>query len=73
MKNWKAVRLNVSSVANSHIELYDLSKDSGEKMDVARQNPGLIAQMEKLFKEAHTPDKNWPLLMNESSQIIQAN
>lgn len=73
MNNWKAVRLNVSSVADSHIELYDLSKDIEEKIDIAKQNPGIIAQMEILFKEAHTPDKNWPLLVNESSQFIQAN
>ncbi len=40
---------------------------------IARQNPEIIAQMGKLFNEAHTPDKNWPLLVSDNSQFIQAN
>jgi arylsulfatase A len=61
-KNWKGVRLNVRKDANAQIELYDLSKDPGEQVDVAKRNPGVVRRMEQIMKEAHVFNKDWPLL-----------
>jgi len=60
---WKGVRLNVSNVAP--MELYDLDADPGETKDVATAHPDIIARLDSMMKEAHTPDKNWPLLPGE--------
>jgi len=55
--NWKAVRNGIKNP----IEIYDLSKDAGEADDLAKERPELVAKAEKIFKEAHRPDPNWPL------------
>lgn len=65
---WKGVRLNVqvvNDVNEAPMELYDLEKDGGEKINIAAQHPDVVARMSMLMKEAHTPDKNWPLLAGE--------
>ncbi|MES2775298.1 MAG: arylsulfatase [Bacteroidota bacterium] len=65
MGNWKAVRLNVSTNANSPIELYDLSTDSAEKNNIASQQPAIVVKMEAIMKKAHVQNLNWPLLAGE--------
>jgi arylsulfatase A-like enzyme len=65
MGDWKAVKLNVSKNANSLIELYDLKNDPQEKNNVASKYPEIIRQMEKIIKEAHTSNKDWPLFGSE--------
>lgn len=54
---WKAVRMNPSGP----VELYDLTLDIGEKVNIAKQNPSLVAEMEKLFVSARTPNPIWKL------------
>ncbi len=53
--NWKAVKYNVFDTANAAIALYDLSKDIGEENNVANQHPEIVAEMDKIMKEARTP------------------
>lgn len=62
-KNWKAVRLNVSTIDNPLLELYDLTTDPAEQVDVAAQHPNVVKQMEKFFNESHVPNADWPLLV----------
>jgi arylsulfatase A-like enzyme len=57
MKNWKALRSN----PDKPIELYDLSKDISETNDVSKNNPMVIEQIKKIFSEAHTESKHWPM------------
>ena len=54
--NWKAIR---QPMGNGHIELYDLSKDLGERSNRAVQRPDLIRKAAKLMDEAHVRDSNW--------------
>ncbi len=57
MGNWKGVRVG----ARSHpIELFDLSKDPGEKNDVAGQNQEIVAKIGQLMKSARTDSKEFP-------------
>lgn len=63
--NWKGVRLNVSTNAGAPIELYDLEKDPGEQHDVASRHPDIVRLIKAFMKEAHRPNKDWPLLPNE--------
>lgn len=51
--NWKAIRLNVHANPTGPLELYDLSKDLGEKANVADQHPEIVAQLAALMVDAH--------------------
>jgi arylsulfatase A-like enzyme len=62
---WKGVRLNVNTADNPTLELYDLTNDPKEQHDVAAQNPAAVKQIEIYMREAHTYNKDWPLLKSE--------
>jgi len=64
-KNWKAVKLNVSTGKNETIELYDLIKDPSEKINVAAQNKTIVNKMEGFMKEAHQKNNDWILFPGE--------
>jgi hypothetical protein len=65
MGDWKAVRLNVSVMVDSPIELYNLMIDPQEKDNVAAKYPEIVRQMEKIMKQEHSPNPNWPLFESE--------
>ena len=52
---WKGVRLNVGKNRNAPIELYDLTRDIGEKNNVASQHPDVVRKIAGFMEEAHTP------------------
>lgn len=64
-KNWKAIKLNISSGIDQPLELYDISNDPSEKNNIALQNPGIVKQMETFMKEAHQKNNDWLLFPNE--------
>ena len=49
-----------SSAPNLRIELYNLKSDPHETTDVSSQHPDIIAQIEKLMREQHTPNPDFP-------------
>ncbi|CAH8296266.1 Sulfatase, family S1_20 [Mariniflexile fucanivorans] len=55
MGDWKAVKYNVLKNPKAPLELYDLTKDIGEKNNVAAQHPEIVSKMEAILKEARTP------------------
>ena len=54
---WKAVRYNVDEAPDSPLELYYLPDDVGESNNVADQHPEVVAEMEKILQQAHTPSE----------------
>lgn len=62
---WKGVRLNVSTLPDGPIELYNIEKDPGEQINLASKNPEMVRKLDRIMKVAHVPDVNWPLLVNE--------
>ncbi len=54
---WKAVRNGIDKA----IEIYDLSKDAAESIDLSSSRQDLVKRAKKIFQEAHRPDPNWPL------------
>ncbi len=57
MGDWKAVRPQ----ADEPLELYHLKTDLGEKDNVAKNNPEVVAKFEAYFKTARTESTNWPI------------
>ena len=39
--------------------LCNVSKDTGETKNLAKQYPEVVAKAERLFKEAHAPSEHW--------------
>jgi arylsulfatase A-like enzyme len=64
-KNWKAIKLNVSTSKEEPIELYDIVKDPSEKINVANQNTDIVKKMEAFIREAHQKNPDWILLPGE--------
>ncbi|MFC3197721.1 arylsulfatase [Parapedobacter deserti] len=60
--NWKGIREQVLQNPNGPIELYDLSKDPGEKDDLAKTNPKIVKRIEKVMLEQHTENEHFPFL-----------
>jgi arylsulfatase A len=57
MGNWKAVRL----AKDQPLELYDLTTDRSEKINVASQHADVVARIEAYLKNARTESPNWPV------------
>jgi arylsulfatase A len=53
--NWKAVRPR----AAAGWELYDLAADPGEAKDVAAGHPDVLAKVDAICREAHTPERKF--------------
>jgi arylsulfatase A-like enzyme len=64
-KNWKAVKLDVSTANAGTIELYDLAKDPSEKINIAAQNESIVKKMEAFMKAAHQRNNDWILFPAE--------
>ncbi|MDR1154781.1 MAG: arylsulfatase [Bacteroidales bacterium] len=58
--NWKAIRLNMENPEKTKVELYDLSKDPHEDHNVAGQHPEIVAELDRIMKEAHTDSEAFP-------------
>ncbi|GEM_PF-6922682 len=43
------------------LKLYNLKSDIAESQDVFKQHPEVVAEIEKLVREAHTPNKMFPM------------
>jgi len=63
--NWKGVRLNISTVKEGPIELYDLKNDPAEQKNVAAEHPDVVKQIATYMQQAHVSDPNWPVLVGE--------
>ncbi|MBA4147234.1 MAG: arylsulfatase [Verrucomicrobia bacterium] len=61
--DWKAVRQNLNrrdkAAPNLHIELYNLKNDPAETTDVSAKNQKIVARMDKLMREQHTPSEDF--------------
>jgi arylsulfatase A-like enzyme len=55
--NWKAIRPSPSKP----LQLYDLTTDISETMNVAQKNPEVIAKIEAYLKTARTESKEFPI------------
>lgn len=65
--NWKAIRTNLNPPAKSNrqapgsLELYDLSKDPSEKVDVAAKHPDVVANLQSILNRQHRKSELFPI------------
>ncbi len=57
----KVLRRNLKTPKPGGWEAYDLSKDIGEKNNLASARPDLVAQAVEVFKKANRPNPNFPV------------
>lgn len=62
---WKGVKTGVTQNAETPLELYNLATDPQEKNNLAGRFPQIVAQLNKIMKEAYVPSADWPLLAGE--------
>jgi arylsulfatase len=60
MGDWKGIRVNLLK-GTTEMELYDLSKDIGEKENLAAKNPEIVARLLEIMKREHSPSELFPL------------
>ena len=62
MGKWKGIRLNVRRDPDSPLELYDLSKDIGEKNNIASRHPQIVSKIETAIKDSHQENPIFPFI-----------
>ena len=60
MGHWKGIRTDMQK-GNKTIQLYNLNHDASEKNDMAKQHPDIVAKIEAIMSEQHTPSRRFPL------------
>jgi arylsulfatase A-like enzyme len=53
---WKLVKYQVKDSLKTTTELFDLSKDPGEQIDLSAKNPEKVKALEGLIRKAHRPN-----------------
>ena len=72
--DWKGIRKNVRLEPGSAIELYNLTTDIGETVDLADKHPKVVATINRIMQDARTVSPEFPLLgkMNYRFSIYNA-
>ena len=64
-ENWKGVRLNVR-IGEPYLELYDLSTDPSEQVNLAEQYPQVVEDMLEIMEDSHTESPAISLFKKET-------
>ena len=63
MGKWKGVRqdINRKKKASLELELYDLSTDESESIDLASKYPDIVSKIEEIMLKEHVPSLEFPM------------
>jgi arylsulfatase len=67
MGDWKGVRVDLQK-RRTALELYDLSKDPGEKENVADRNPQVATRILEIMKREHSASALFPILILDEAK-----
>jgi len=59
--DWKAVRQRLRRKGPIKTELYNLAEDPSEQHNVAEQHAEIVARLEKIMQQEHTPSEVFPI------------
>jgi arylsulfatase A-like enzyme len=65
--DWTGIRQNLVTGKGKnvkprlHTELYNLRDDPGQTKDVSAKHPDIVSQIERIFREQHTPSEVFPI------------
>ena len=54
------------------IELYDLTADIGEKKNVAKEHPEIVAKFDNYFRTARSDSREWPVTLPAGSAKVSS-
>ena len=57
----RVFELRMYTVEDGKVHLYDLSKDIGERNDVAAKHPEVVERIRKLMADQHVPSPHFPM------------
>ena len=63
MGKWKGVRqdINRKKKASLELELFDLSADESESIDLASKHPDIVSKIEEIMLKEHVPSLEFPM------------
>lgn len=65
MGNWKAVKYEVLKHPERRLELYDLSSDPNETVDLSKMYPEVEARMKAILESARTPNETFTFSLKQ--------
>ena len=57
--NWKGIRLKMNNNPDAPIELYNLTDDIGEEINIAEEHPEIVEKINSLMKKEHVYSKQF--------------
>lgn len=59
--DYKLLRRGLATKNPSNWELYDLSKDSSESVDLSKERPELVEQGQRILRDQTSPNEVFPV------------
>ncbi len=59
--DWKLIKQQSRDASKSYYELFDLSSDPTESINLVEEYPALVLELKELMEQAHTPSKYWKI------------
>ena len=66
--NWKAVKTDVNRSPQGETEIYDLSADFSESVNISSERPDLVQRAEEIFRRAHSRSEIFPLAFEKENE-----
>ncbi len=59
--DWKLIKQQSLDATKSYYELFDLSSDPTESVNLVDEYPALVLELKELMEQSHTPSRYWKI------------